>query len=311
MLFVYVLFSLQQKHTYKSVLFVYPCPDVHNQHWGFLMAQQTVQFTSNPTNQREPQPTPSYSWLRWFTPLVSLLTFLTLWQIVVLLEIYPRFIIPAPLDVWTSFVTVLSDGTLLTHVGVTLREMLLGLGIGVLFGTVLGYLIAKNPILDEMLSPILVAFQATPVVAYAPLLIIWFGTGMMSKIITTAIIVFFPTLMNVVVGLRNVPQNLRELMRSLKATPTQTFLKLEVPAALPVMLAGLKTSATLAVIGAVVGEFVGASAGLGFLVISARSRFDTPLVLVTVFTMTALALSMYLLISLLERVLLRWQHRSH
>ncbi|MDQ7033462.1 MAG: ABC transporter permease subunit [Anaerolineae bacterium] len=143
------------------------------------------------------------------------------------------------------------------------------------------------------------------------MLIIWFGSGVMSKIITTAIIVFFPTLMNVVVGLRNVPQNLRELMRSMKATSLQTFFKLEVPAALPVMLTGLKTSATLAVIGAVVGEFVGASEGLGFLVISARSRFDTPLVLVTVFTMTALALSFYLLISLLERALLRWQRHSH
>lgn len=274
------------------------------------MAQQTVQLTSNATNQQDKQPAPSYGWLRWFTPLVSVLVLLTVWQIVVLLEIYPRFIIPAPLDVWASFISVLADGTLLTHVGVTLREMLFGLAIGVVFGTLLGYLIAKIPVLDEILSPIIVAFQATPVVAYAPLLIIWFGSGMMSKIITTAIIVFFPTLMNVVVGLRNVPQNLRELMRSLKATPTQTFLKLEVPAALPVMLAGLKTSATLAVIGAVVGEFVGASAGLGFLVISARSRFDTPLVLVTVFTMTALALSLYLLISLLERVLLRWQRRS-
>jgi NitT/TauT family transport system permease protein len=281
-----------------------------SQHWGFLMAEQTVQFTSKPINQLKTQSTVSYRWLRWLTPLVSMFVLLSLWQIVVLLEIYPRFIIPAPLEVWTSFVTVVGNGTLLTHVGVTLREMLFGLGIGVLFGTLLGYLIAKNPILDKILSPIVVAFQATPVVAYAPLLIIWFGSGMMSKIITTAIIVFFPTLMNVVVGLRNVPQNLRELMRSLKATPSQTFIKLEVPAALPVMLTGLKTSATLAVIGAVVGEFVGASAGLGFLVISARSRFDTPLVLVTVFTMTALALSMYLLISLLERVLLRWQRQS-
>jgi NitT/TauT family transport system permease protein len=117
--------------------------------------------------------------------------------------------------------------------------------------------------------------------------------------------------MNVVVGLRQVPHNLRELMQSLKATPLQTFLKLEIPAALPVLLTGLKTSATLAVIGAVVGEFVGASEGLGFLVVSARSRFDTPLVLVAVFTMTALALSLYLLISLLEWVLLRWQHHSH
>jgi NitT/TauT family transport system permease protein len=271
------------------------------------MAQQTVQITSKSLPKQKRRSANSYSWLRRFSPAITILTIFVVWQSIVMLEIYPRFIIPAPLAVWERFVEVLTDGTLLAHVLVTLREMLIGLGVGVTFGTILGYLIAKNPILDEMLSPVIVAFQATPVVAYAPLLIIWFGSGMMSKIITTAIIVFFPTLMNVVVGLRNVPQNLRELMRSLKATSSQTFFKLDVPAAMPVMLTGLKTSATLAVIGAVVGEFVGANAGLGFLVISARSRFDTPLVLVAVFTMTALALSLYLLISLLEWGLLRWQ----
>jgi NitT/TauT family transport system permease protein len=273
------------------------------------MAEQSVPFTQT-TSKHKQRPPASYRWLRRLAPAITVLLVLLVWQSIVLLEIYPRFIIPAPLEVWSSFLKVLGDGTLLKHVNVTLSEMLIGLAVGVVFGTVLGYLIAKNTILDEMLSPIIVAFQATPVVAYAPLLIIWFGSGIMSKIITTAIIVFFPTLMNVVVGLRNVPQNLRELMRSMRATPQQTFLKLEVPAALPVLLTGLKTSATLAVIGAVVGEFVGASEGLGFLVVSARSRFDTPLVLVTVFTMTALALSLYLLISLLERFSLRWQHRS-
>lgn len=292
------------------MLFCYPYPDVPILHWGFLMAQQSVHITTKSKSKQKKRSTVPYSWLRRLTPLVTMLVILGFWQVVIMLEIYPRFIIPAPLEVWDSFVEVLGDGTLLKHVSVTLYEMLIGLVLGVTFGMFLGFLIAKNAILDEMLSPIVVAFQATPVVAYAPLLIIWFGSGVMSKIITTAIIVFFPTLMNVVVGLRNVPQNLRELMRSMRATPEQTFFKLEVPAALPVMLTGLKTSATLAVIGAVVGEFVGASEGLGFLVISARSRFDTPLVLVTVFTMTALALSFYLLISLLERALLRWQHHS-
>jgi NitT/TauT family transport system permease protein len=305
-----VLFALLITHPPKSVLFCYPGPDVHNQHWGFLMVEQSLPITSTSKTKQKQQPRHSYRWLRLLAPLATVLIVLVCWQLIVMLEIYPRFIIPAPIEVWESFVEVLGDGTLVKHIRVTVYEMLVGLAIGVTFGTVLGYLIAKNAILDEMLSPIVVAFQATPVVAYAPLLIIWFGSGVMSKIITTAIIVFFPTLMNVVVGLRNVPQNLRELMRSMRATPEQTFFKLEVPAALPVMLTGLKTSATLAVIGAVVGEFVGASEGLGFLVISARSRFDTPLVLVTVFTMTALALSLFLLISLLERFFLRWQHRS-
>lgn len=244
---------------------------------------------------------------RGLLPTLTIALIIMLWQVVVWLEIYPRFIIPAPLEVLQTFGEVLRDGMLLRHVGVTANEMLQGLAFGVGFGTLLGYAIARNRLLGEMLSPVIVAFQATPVVAYAPLLIIWFGSGTTSKIITSAVIVFFPTLMNTVVGIRGVPANLHELLRSLNASPWQTFTKLEIPAALPVLLTGLKTSATLAVIGAVVGEFINASEGLGFLVMRARSQFDTPLVFVAVFTMTALALSLYLGVAALERFALRWQ----
>jgi len=246
-------------------------------------------------------------WARSLLPLLTLGAILAGWQLVVALEVYPRFIIPAPAEVLQTFGEVLRDGTLLRHISVTADEMLRGLFFGVGLGTLLGYAIAKNRLLGEMLSPVIVAFQATPVVAYAPLLIIWFGSGPTSKVITSAVIVFFPTLMNTVVGIRSVPGNLRDLLRSLNATSWQTFRKLEIPAALPVLLTGLKTSATLAVIGAVVGEFINASEGLGFLVMRARSQFDTPLVFVAVFTMTALALSLYLTVAALERYALRWQ----
>ena len=274
----------------------------------FVMAQSTVKFVA--ATQPGYVNTSERRWFQRLAPVLTILVLIGLWQLVVSLELYPRFIIPAPIEVVESFMTVIRDGTLLTHIRVTLSEIFIGLLAGTGLGVGLGYLIARNRILDDMLSPIIVAFQATPVVAYAPLLIIWFGSGIVSKVITTAIIVFFPMLMNVVVGLRTVPVNLRDLMRSLNATPMQTFLKLDIPAALPVLLTGLKTSATLAVIGAVVGEFISASQGLGFLVVSARSRYDTPLVLVAVFTMTALALSFYLSVSTLEWGLLRWQRRS-
>lgn len=249
--------------------------------------------------------------LRYFTPLLVLLVILLLWQWLVVREVYPEFIIPPPAAVFAAFWEVLSDGSLLRHTRVTFIEMSLGLLIGGSLGVMLGYLIAKIRLLEQALSPIIVALQSTPVVAYAPLLIIWFGSGPTSKIITAALIVFFPMLMNTVVGVRNVPHRLRDLMWSLNANPWQMFVQLELPAALPVLLTGLKTSATLAVIGAVVGEFVSAREGLGFLVNIARNQFDTPLVFVAVFTMTALALSMYLLISLLELYLLRWQRQPN
>lgn len=261
-------------------------------------------------SQHSKSPSTNNSWLQQLAPFLTIFTIVGGWQLVFSLGIYPEFIIPGPLQVWNAFLKSLADGTLMRHSWVTLSEMLLGLAFGLSIGALLGYAIAHIKVLEDLLSPIIVAFQATPVVAYAPLLIIWFRDGITGKVITTAIIVFFPTLMNVVVGIRSVPKDLHDLMRVLKATPAQIFFKLELPAALPVLLTGLKTSVTLAVIGAVVGEFVNASEGLGYLVNIARSQYQTPLVFVAVLTMTALALSLYAVVSLLEWRLLSWQRRS-
>jgi ABC-type nitrate/sulfonate/bicarbonate transport system permease component len=280
---------------------------------GFSMAQSTAKIEHSSTVQHisvPPKQPSSYRWLRRLAPLGTILFLLAVWQVIFMLELYPSFIIPAPFEVWDAFLTSMNDGTLPKHMGVTLSEMLLGLFFGLSIGAILGYAIAHIQWLEDLLSPITVAFQATPVVAYAPLLIIWFRDGITGKVIITAIIVFFPTLMNVIVGIRNVPINLHDLMRVMKASRLQIFLKLEVPAALPVLLTGFKTSVTLAVIGAVVGEFVNASEGLGFLIVVARSQYKTPLVFVAMFTMTALALSLYFLVSMLEWFLLKWQRQS-
>ena len=161
---------------------------------------------------------------------------------------------------------------------------------GVILATLTGYLLAKSRLLERLLSPYLVASQAIPIVAIAPLLVIWFGPGMFSKILICALIVFFPVLVNTVVGVRAVPENLRDLMRSMHATPLQMLRYLEIPAALPVFLGGLRIGATLSVIGAVVGEFVGADRGLGFLINVGRGQYDTALVFVAVFTLVAMAL---------------------
>lgn len=242
-------------------------------------------------------------------PMLGVLAILALWQLVTMLQVYPAFIIPSPAAVLAEFRAVLVDGRLWLHTSTTLGQMLIGLAAGLALAVALGYAIAKNRALEAALSPIIVAFQSTPVVAYAPLLVIWFGSGPTSKIITSALIVFFPMLMNTIVGVRGVPAPLRELMRSLRATRWQMFSKLEVPAALPVLFGGLKVSATLAVIGAVVGEFVSSNAGLGFLINTARSQYNTPLVFVAVLTLALIARLMYGLIALLEQRALAWQAR--
>jgi NitT/TauT family transport system permease protein len=265
-------------------------------------------FTKSPSTPQRLR----WSWFlsRQAAPILMVLVLLGLWQLVITLKVYPAFIIPPPVAVLTKFGEVVADGSLWLHTTTTLYAVLVGLAVGLGVGVALGYLIAKSQLLENLLSPLIVAFQSMPVVAYAPLLIIWFGSGPTSKIVTSALIVFFPMLMNTIVGIRNVPAPLRDLMLSMHATSWQTFTKLEIPAAMPVLVGGLKISATLAVIGAVVGEFVSANAGLGFLISLARSQYDTPLVIVAVLTLTLIARLLYGLVSLLERRVLSWQKHA-
>ena len=241
---------------------------------------------------------------------VALLAFLLAWDVVVRWQEYPPFILPAPERVWGRFLALAGDGTLLYHAMTTLGEIFAGLALGLTVATVIGYGLAKSPLLERILSPYIVASQAVPIVALAPLLVIWFGFGGLSKVLVCALTVFFPALVNTIVGIRSVEPDLRALMRSLQATSWQTFALLEVPAALPVLLAGLKVAVTLAVIGAVVGEFVGADRGLGFLVNLARGTLDTPMLFVALFVLVAIALGLYTAVSLLEHFVLRWRRAT-
>jgi len=238
---------------------------------------------------------------------VSVLLALLLWQLVAVWGRFPSFILPAPVLVWQRLGQALLDGTLLRNSWVTLMEVLLGLALGVSGAMLLGYLLAKSLPLEKLLSPYIIASQSIPVVAIAPLLVIWFGPGLLSKVLVCALIVFFPVLINTVVGMRTVSDDLRDLMRSLHATRWQTLRILEIPAALPVFLGGLRIGATLAVIGAVVGEFVGAQSGLGFLINVGRGMYDTALVFVAVFTLILMAMGLYGLVALMEARLLRWR----
>jgi NitT/TauT family transport system permease protein len=246
---------------------------------------------------------------RWEYALVplALLVFLALWQFIVLWGQYPAFILPTPGQVWARFLLALRQGNLQGHVLVTLREVFAGLALGLTVAVVLGYLLAKSRMLERVLAPYLVASQAIPIVALAPLLVIWFGVGSLSKILVCALTLFFPVLVNTIVGIRSVDSDLMDLMRSLRASRWQVFTLLELPAALPVLFGGLKVGVTLSVIGAVVGEFVGADRGLGFLVNLARGLFDTPLMFVALFTLMIIALTLYGVVAALEAWLLKWR----
>jgi len=239
--------------------------------------------------------------------LAGLLLCIGLWQAVVVLGQYASYILPTPGRVYSRFVKLLASELLWMHIRVTLGEIFAGLGLGVTSAFLLGYLIARSRSLERILSPYIVASQAIPIIALAPLLVIWFGFGPLSKVVVTALVIFFPLLVNTVVGLRSVERDLRDLMRSLGADRWQMFRWLELPAALPVLFGGLKIGVTLSVVGAVVGEFVGADRGLGFLVNLGRGLLDTPLMFVAIFLLVMIALLLYGLVALLEGVLLSWR----
>jgi NitT/TauT family transport system permease protein len=250
---------------------------------------------------------PSISrWLGLFSIILGIFA----WEYLVRLSGLPRFILPSPLDVWKRLLESLADGSLLYNTGVTLLEVMLGLLLGVSLATVLGYSVAKSRSLERVLAPYLVASQAIPIVAIAPLLVIWLGHGIISKVIICALIVFFPVLVNTVVGVRAVSPALYDMMNSLRASRWQVMSKLEVPASLPVLFGGLRVGATLSVIGAIVGELVDAKAGLGFLLKVGDFQYDTSMVFVAVIMLVVLALSLYGFVTLLEKRFLKWQQTT-
>jgi len=232
----------------------------------------------------------------------SLAVFLVAWQAIVALGGYPPFILPGPLTVAQRFARAWTDGTMWPHFTTTIVEILLGFAIGASLALVVGVVLARSRLAERLLSPYLVAAQATPILALAPLIALWFGTGLPSKLVITTLIVFFPVAVATMVGLRSVDPRLIEMARAFRATNAQVVRRVEIPAALPAILGGMRVGITLAVIGAIIGEWAGGDRGLGVLINVARgSLFDIPLMFATLATLALVGVSLYLVMVLIER----------
>lgn len=279
-------------------------------HRGIVMDTMSYMEAKEGTKPR-PTPAPGRLGLKRLLPFGLLLVGVLLWEAVIQWGSIPSFLVPPPSRIFSRLLEALGDGSLIRHTLFTFSEIAAGLAIGLSAAMILGYSIAKSKTLEAVLAPYIIASQSVPIVAIAPLLVIWFGPGRISKILICSLIVFFPVLVNTVVGVRSVPSSLYDLMRSLQATRWQMFTKLEAPAAMPILLGGLKIGATLSVIGAVVGEFVGADRGLGFLINLGRGLYDIPLVFVAVFILILMALAMYTSVVLLERRVLSWRESEN
>jgi len=199
---------------------------------------------------------------------------LALWEVAVRLFEVPLFILPAPSSVFVAFYRGFASGLYLDHIWVTVGETLLGFVLGTALAFVLGTVIALSRPLEYFLYPFVVMFQAMPKVALAPLIIVWFGLGLASKVVNAGLVAFFPLMVNTIVGLRSAEEDKVNLMRSLAASKTQIFWMLQLPNAMPYIFAGLEIAMIFALIGAIVAEFVGAQSGLGMLIQSMNFTMD-------------------------------------
>ena len=227
--------------------------------------------------------------------LVSLAAFLAIWKLVTIAGDLPDYILPPPELVVERAIRAIEAGILWPHLGVTLLEIVLGFAVGATLAILTGIALAKSHLVERTLSPYIVAAQAIPILALAPLLDIWFGGGLTARIVVCALIVFFPIAIATMVGVRSTDPLLDELFRSLGATPVQRTRMLEIPWALPVIFGGLRVGVTLAVIGAVVAEWASSGrTGVGVLInIANQGLFDTPLMFVALGLLAIIGLTFY------------------
>ena len=238
----------------------------------------------------------------WLPVVGAFVLFVLVWKAVVVLTGLPPFILPAPETVAERFVSAWLGGTVWPHFVTTVTEIVLGFGLGAALALGAGYALARSALFERLASPYLVAAQAVPVLVLAPLLVLWFGSGLLSKVVICALIVFFPVAIATMVGFRSVDPRLLELGRSLRATQRQTLTTLEIPAALPNIFGGIRVGVTLAVVGAIVGEWAGAREGLAVLINLARgSLFDIPLMFATLLTIALVGIALYLVVVVAER----------
>ena len=221
----------------------------------------------------------------------------------------PAFIIPPLSMVFDEFIRMLAVSALLTHTGVTAAEVIAGFLLGSLLGAFFGYVLGMSPTAEFALSPYILALQIAPKVAFAPLFILWMGFTVYPKILVAVLIVFFPVMVNVLSAIRTVDPDLINLARAFKATRAQIFWKIEFPASLPPLFAGLRIASTLAVVGVVVGELVGGNIGLGYLLAFGEGQANTPMVFVAILMLTVVGGIAYLAVILVEQRVLHYLPR--
>jgi NitT/TauT family transport system permease protein len=242
------------------------------------------------------------------TPVAGVLVFLAAWQVGVMVYKVPSYLLPAPTEIAQTFVSEFPR--LLQHGWVTTYEMLLGYALAVAIAVPLAVAITSSKRFDDFVMPTMLFFQVVPKVAIAPLFLVWFGVGTTPKVLVAFLISFFPIVIDAAVGLRSMSPEMTDLARSMGASRLQIFAQFRLPTSLPYLFSGLKVAATLAIAGAVVGEFVGADKGLGYLLLVTNSNMETSLMFATIVALTIIGLAFFYAVEFVEALLIPW-HVTH
>lgn len=242
-------------------------------------------------------------------PIVTLVFLLLVWEVATLLATIPTFILPAPTEIAQTMFN--NRAILWQNMWITIYEIFLGFLLSIVVGVTIAIIVSYSRILNRCLFPILVASQAVPKVAIAPLLIVWFGFGLTSKVGVAFLTAFFPIVITTAAGIQSTPADMIALVRSMGANSWQRFIRIVVPYSLPSFFSGLKVAITLAVIGAIIGEFVGANSGIGYIIMRANGQLDTPLLLGGIVILAAIGIILFYAIELLERICVPWRVKEH
>lgn len=238
-------------------------------------------------------------------PTIVFVGVFSFWEFIVLTTHYPEYLLPRPSIIFSELIE--NFDILIYHAGITLSEAVVGFVIANIFAFLIAVIFTHSQKTESGLQPFVVALQTTPIIAMAPLLVLWFGTDIGSKIVAAAVVSFFPTIINGTKGLKAIDGNMLDLFKSLSATSWQIFVKLRLPNSLPFLFPALKTSAALSVIGAIVGEFVGANKGIGYIILVSTYHMETVTMFTGIIMSAATGMLLFLVVRLIEKKVVFWQ----
>jgi len=246
-------------------------------------------------------------WSAVMMPSAVILALLFLWELSVAATGIEKWILPSPTEILESLIS--SRELLIVHSVQTLKETLLGLGVAIFFGIALATLVDLSPWLQKAIYPLLVISQTIPIIAVAPLIMIWFGFGLLPKVVVVALVCFFPIAINLADGFRTVDIEMIRLMKTMGATKWQIFKMVKLPGAMPFFFSGLRIAGTYSVMGAVISEWLGASKGLGILLTRSSQSFLTDRVFATIIVIVFLSLVIFALVEMIAKVTMRWHYQ--